>query len=302
VSTSEPKTTIPIDVIEGADILGESPIWLEDRQRLVWVDIRSGLLCELDPPTGEKTTEQFPTPLGFVLPRRGGGLVVGVGMSIVLVDPDGSRRTLVQIDDPNPGNRFNDARCDAQGRLWAGGVSVPPVVGAPRLEGVCSLYRIEADGTAEVMLDNLTVSNGLGWLDEGRTFLHTDTQTQTISRYRVDVERGTLHDGEPWVVIDRADGIPDGMTIDSEDGIWVALFGGGELRRYAPDGSILGRYAMPVTGVTCPTFGGPDYQDLYATSATLFLSPEEIERQQIAGSLFRMRPGVTGRPELPFAG
>ncbi len=290
------------DVFEGADFLGESPIWLPERGVVVWVDIRLGLLHTLDPSTGERNAEEFPVPLGFVLPRRDGGLVVGVGMSVVLIDADGSRRTLVEIEDATPGNRFNDARCDAQGRLWAGSVSVPAVIGDPRIEGSCALYRIEADGRSEVVLEGLTVSNGLGWLDDGRTLLHTDTHTQRITRYTVDIELGRLSDAQLWVEIDRKDGIPDGMTIDSEDGVWVALFGGGELRRYSPSGEVLARYEVPVSGVTCPTFGGHDLRDLYATSATLFLSPEEIERQKVAGSLFRARPGVVGRPELSFAG
>ena len=116
------------------------------------------------------------------------------------------------------------------------------------------------------------------------------------------MEKGTLHDGEVWAEIDREHGIPDGMTIDDEDGVWVALFHGSELRRYAPDGSILARYEMPVTGITCPEFGGPDLGDLYLTSATLFLTPEQIAEQRVAGSIFRIRPGVKGRPELEFAG
>ncbi|CAB4955865.1 unannotated protein [freshwater metagenome] len=297
-----PKIPIAYDVFEGDDLLGESPIWLGGQNKLVWVDIRNGLLHTMDPVTGERSREEFPTPLGFVLPRRNGGLVVGIGMTIVLIDPDGTRRTLLEITGQPSGNRFNDARCDAQGRLWAGSISVPEIIGAPRLQGVASLYRIEPDGSSEIVLDGLTVSNGLGWLDEGRTLLHTDTETQIIKRFRVDVEKGTLHDGEVWAEIDREHGIPDGMTIDDEDGVWVALFHGSELRRYAPDGSILARYEMPVTGITCPEFGGPDLGDLYLTSATLFLTPEQIAEQRVAGSIFRIRPGVKGRPELEFAG
>jgi sugar lactone lactonase YvrE len=293
---------LAFDVFEGNDVLGESPIWLSDQGVVVWVDIRSGILHRLDPVTGERSATEFPTPLGFVLPRRGGGLVVGVGMSIVLVDPDGSRRTLVAVEDPTPGNRFNDARCDAQGRLWAGTINVPAVIGAPRVEGTCALYRIDPDGSHEIVIDGITVSNGLGWLDEGRTLLHTDTHTQRITRYTVDVETGQVSDPQVWAEIDRAHGIPDGMTIDAEDCVWVALFSGGELRRYAPSGEILARYRVPVTGVTCPTFGGPELTDLYATSATLFLTPDEIEQQRVAGSLFRARAGVAGRPELAFAG
>jgi sugar lactone lactonase YvrE len=302
MTTNAELLTLQYDVFDGADVLGESPIWLPERGLIAWVDIRLGLLHTLDPVTGERSVEEHPVPLGFVLPRRGGGLVVGVGMSVVLIDPDGTRRTLVEVDEPTPGNRFNDARCDAQGRLWAGSISVPAVIGEPRVEGSCALYRIEPDGSTEVVVEGLTVSNGLGWLDEGRTLLHTDTHTQKITRYTLDVESGRLSDPQLWAEIDRKDGIPDGMTIDSEDGVWIALFGGGELRRYSPSGDVLGRYEFPVSGVTCPTFGGHDLRDLYATSATLFLSPEEIERQKVAGSLFRARPGVVGRPELAFAG
>lgn len=290
------------EVFEGSDLLGESPIWLADRSRLVWVDIRLGLLHTLDPVTRDRTTEQFSIPLGFVLPRRNGGLVVGVGLSIVLVDPDGSRRTLLEIDEPTPGNRFNDARCDPRGRLWAGTISIPPVIGGPRVEGSCALYRIESDGAAEAVVEGLTVSNGLGWLDEGRTLLHTDTHTCLVTRYTVDAETGRVSEPTPWVEIDPADGVPDGMAIDSEDCVWMALFSGGEVRRYSPTGEILARYSLPISGVTCPTFGGPDLRDLYLTSATLFLTPEEIARQRIAGSLLRARPGVVGRPELAFAG
>jgi sugar lactone lactonase YvrE len=279
----------------GADELGESPVWLAREGRLARVDIsgRSIVLC--DPRTG--TERRLPTdePVGFVVPVRGGGLLAGIGRTLVRIEEEGAvERRLAAVEPETPGNRFNDAACDARGRLWAGTMSTS------RVPGAAALYRVEAGRGPERALAGVTISNGLDWNLDATRLYYVDSLTQRIDAIDFDLDRGRLGARRRFAAIDAADGLPDGLCVDAEGGVWVALFGGGAIRRYRADGTLDAQLALPVSRPTSLAFGGADLQDLYVTSARHTLTPTDRLQQPLAGSLLRLRPGVTGRAPHAF--
>jgi len=281
------------------DMLGEGPHWDETTGLLSRVDIHAGLLRLCDPVTGVQSTQKLGPPVGFALPRRTGGFVVGMGLRIVLLDPDGAQRTIVDLSHLDPYNRFNDAVCDAQGRLWAGTMCSQRPDGVRPL-GEASLYRIDPDGTCEEVLSDLTISNGMDWPDE-HTLMHVDSFRHRIDTYPVDAA-GRLGEGSILAEFDPADGLPDGLTIDDEVCVWIAFFGSGQVRRLDPRGAEITRVTFPATCTTSVAFGGPDLSDLFVPTSRHRLTPEQTAQQPLAGSLFRVRPGVRGRLGHRFAG
>jgi sugar lactone lactonase YvrE len=160
--------------------------------------------------------------------------------------------------------------------------------------GAGRLYRLEPDRTVSVVLDSVTCSNGLAWSPDRQTAYYVDSPTQRIDAFDPD-----LTGRRPFVTVPAEDGLPDGLTVDAEGGVWVAFYGGSAVRRYAPDGSVSEVLELPVTQVTACTFGGPALDELYITTSRENVADGE---QPEAGSVFRARPGVTGLPVLPFAG
>jgi sugar lactone lactonase YvrE len=187
---------------------------------------------------------------------------------------------------------MNDGRCDPAGRFWAGTMSTE------REPGAGSLYRLEQVGGAllpQRVLGGLTVANGIDWSPEGRLMYYIDSPTQRIDVFDFDVETGAISNRRIFAEIPKAEGLPDGMVVDAEGGVWVALFGAGRLRRYTPSAVVAQEIEVPVALVTSAAFGGPGLGDLYITTARHRLSAEERDRQIHAGSLFCCRPGPTGR-------
>jgi sugar lactone lactonase YvrE len=263
-----------------ADALGEGPVWLPEEEALLRVDIAAGEIVRRDR-DGREQRRRLRPPVGFALPRAAGGLVAGVGRELVVLDP--APRTLAAVEPDRPGNRFNDAACDPCGRLWAGTLSTT------RAPGTAALYRVAPGDAPRVALAGVTVSNGLDWSPDATRLYYVDSVTQRIDALGFDLDRGRLGARRPFAAVDPADGLPDGLCVDADGGVWVALFGGGAIRRYAPDGRLSAHVPLPVSHPTSLAFGGADLRDLYVTSAR-------------RGSLLRLRPGVAGRLTTPFAG
>jgi sugar lactone lactonase YvrE len=198
------------------------------------------------------------------------------------------------VDEPDH-TRLNDCRCDPAGRLWAGTMS------RERRPGTAALYRL-GPGGLERAIGGTTISNGLGWSPDGRSMYFIDSPTQRIDVLDYDVATGRAADRRPLVTIPEEDGLPDGLTVDAEGGIWVALFGGGAVRRYAPDGGLDAHVALPASHPTCPAFGGDDLRTLFVTTSRHRLTPAERAAQPLAGAVLGLRPGPAGRPGTPFAG
>jgi sugar lactone lactonase YvrE len=263
---------------------------------LIWVDITGGVVHCWKPQTDEQADLAFDGELSAAVPRAGGGLVLAIDHSLVLYDEGGGTQSVATVEEDRADNRFNDCRCDPHGRLWAGTMS------KQREPGAAALYRLDADGSLRQMVSGTTISNGLGWSLAGDAMYFIDSTTQRIDVFDFDPASGSLSERRALVAIDPADGLPDGLTVDAEGGIWVALFGGGCVRRYTADGVLDAVIELPTSNPTCPAFGGPDLDTLYVTSAQHRLTPEQLRMQPLAGALFALRPGVRGRPAFMFAG
>jgi sugar lactone lactonase YvrE len=286
----------PDVLVADGDELGEGPHWDAATGELLRVDITRGRVHRLDPVSGRASSIDVGDLVGFAIPRASGGLVVGVRRAVVLLDPDGSRRTLATLAPDHPDNRLNDAKCDPMGRLWAGTMAM----GETQPDG--ALYRIEGGGVVEEVVSGLTVSNGLDWSPDATLMYLNDSPTRQVDVFDHDPSTGAVTGRRPFARIDSADGAPDGLTVDADGGVWVALFGGGQVRRYSPDGRLDVVVPLPVTNVTSLTFGGPDYADLFVTTARHNLDAAQLDAQPLAGAVFVLQPGVRGRPAGRFAG
>jgi sugar lactone lactonase YvrE len=273
-------------VTRGSDALGEGPVWLASERQLVRVDVTAPAIVRRD--VAARTEERTPVGahVGFALPTSAGGLVAGVGREVHLVQPS---QALAAVEPDRPENRFNDAGCDARGRLWAGTMSTT------RCQGAAALYRLMPDGQLSVALDGVTISNGLDWNRDATLLYYVDSTTQRVDAIDFDLDRGRLGRRRTFATIAPEDGLPDGLTVDAEGGVWLALFGGSAIRRYSPDGRLDAELRLPVTNPTSMAFAGPDLGDLYITSARHRLGAEQLAQEPLAGSLLRVRPGVRGR-------
>ena len=282
-------------VVGFGSFLGEGPVWDARIGRVAWVDILEGRL-HLTAGDGETRTITLPSPVGSIVPRARGGWVAALTDGFWAVADDGAVERLADVQSDRPDLRFNDGKCDPQGRFWAGTMALDHRAAAG------ALYRLDADLSVHRLLDGVAISNGLDWSVDGRTMYYIDTPTRRIDRFDFDPADGSITGRRPFASIAAGDGSPDGLTVDAEDGVWVALWDGWTVRRYLPDGSIDREIRLPVSEVTCPAFGGPDLDELYITTAWELLSAEQHAREPLAGALFRARPGVRGRPPTPFAG
>jgi sugar lactone lactonase YvrE len=281
--------------------LSEGPRWHQERQELLWVDIlgkqvHRGRVGE-DGGLEVLTTMYLDRHVGAVAPAESGGYVVAAGQGYVYISPDGELRDLAQPEAGNTGVRMNDGACDAQGRFWAGTVAYDETPGA------AALYRLELDGTTTTMLTGLTISNGIGWSPGGATMYLNDSGSADVFAFDFDGPTGAVSGRRTLVHIAKPGVVPDGLTVDEEGGIWVALWGGGAVRRYLPDGSLAETVELPVERPTSCAFGGPDRSTLFVTSARADLSDEALAQQPHAGHVFAIEGlGVRGMPALPYRG
>ena len=282
-------------VLDAGAELGEGPRWDGEAGELVWVDIMAGAIHRFDPATGLDRSLTVGQPVGAANLRRSGGLVLALRDGIALLDEQRPTelRWLAEIERDEPGTRMNDAACDPDGRLWAGTMDME------ERSPVGALYRVEPTGAVETTLRAVTVSNGIGWSPDGRRLYYIDSPRARLEVFDFDPAAGGVCGRRTVVQIAPSDGEPDGLTVDAEGCIWVALWGGWSIRRYHPDGSLAGVVDVPAGRVTSCAFGGPTLDTLYVTTAR----PDEPDpRQPFAGGIFAVRPGVTGLPTSRFAG
>jgi sugar lactone lactonase YvrE len=279
------------------DELGEGVTWDAASRRLISVDIMRGRVHVFDPSEGTARTLHVGQPVGAAVPCRDGGLMLAVRDGFARLDLDTSALTFVaHVELDRPDQRMNDGACDAAGRFWAGTMAIDC------RPGLGSLYRLDPDGSVHTILTGIGISNGIDWSLDGAVMYYVDSHTQRIDQFDFDLSTGSIANRRPFVAIAAAEGCPDGLTVDAEGAIWLALWGGSCLRRYLPDGTLDRVLELPVTHPTTCAFGGPTLSDLYITSATIELSDDERREQPAAGSLLRHRPGVTGRPAHAFGG
>lgn len=288
-------TDAPEVVVHAHPDHGEGPVWADGV--LYWVDIAGGKVHRYDPASGKDTETAVGQALGAVVPRASGGLVLAVRDGFAELRPgEDQMRLIAPVEREVAGNRMNDGKCDHQGRYWASTMAFDAAAGAG------ALYCLEPDLQVRKVLDGLTIGNGLAWSADDTTFFFIDSLTYGVDAYPFDAATGELGERRRIIEIAEADGIPDGMCIDADGYLWVALYRGGCVRRYHPHGTLDRELRLPVANPTCPTFGGQDLGDLYITTTAEGLSDEEREQQPLAGAVFRVRPGVTGVPTDAFAG
>jgi len=279
-------------VLPAAAILAEGPVWREGH--LFWVDIERGEIHELDPQTGADRSWTFPHRLGFAVPTERGDWIVGTERGLARFAPVESR--LVWVAHPEsdlPGNRFNDAKCDPAGRLWAGTMAINE---AP--EGG-TLYRVEADWRITPIVRPVSISNGLAWSPDGRTLYYIDSPTRRVDAFEFDPATGEI--ARRRTSIEVTDGFPDGMCADKAGNLWIALWGGWCVACYNPyTGKRLTEVRVPVEAVTSCCFGEAD--DLWITTARRDLDAAGRQKQPLAGGIFQARVGVRGFPTSLFAG
>jgi sugar lactone lactonase YvrE len=227
------------------------------------------------------------------VPRAGGGLALALRDGFALVSPDGGGPELVApVESGRRDTRMNDGACDSRGRFWAGTMSLRG--GDTR---TAALYRLDSDLRVTRILPGISVSNGIGWSPDDSTLYHVDSPRRRIDVYDFDPDTGTIARRRAVIPIAAELGTPDGLTVDAEGGIWIALWGGGAVVRISPEGVLEQRIELPASHVTSCCFGGAGLASLFVTSASRG-APDE----PLAGSVFACRPGVHGLPATPFAG
>jgi sugar lactone lactonase YvrE len=284
-----------VEVVVAAECeLGEGPVWDARSGRIAWVDILGRQVHLHDPTTG--ATESIATPLdvGAIVPRLAGGFMAALQDGFWVVG-DGPARRVATVPEARPEIRFNDGKCDPAGRFWAGTMPYDEVSPAG------SLYRLARDGSVAQVLDGVTISNGLAWSGDGTTLYYIDTPTRRVDAFAYDAATGEIANRRVAIEIPDGAGWPDGMTIDAEDGLWVALWGGSALHRYV-DGRLDRVITLPVSQPTSCAFGGPNLDQLYITSAWKGLSNAARREEPLAGGLFRIRPGVRGTAAVSYDG
>ena len=284
-------------VWEEPAILGEGPLWVARENAVYWVDIVRRNLHRFGLADSTRRTWTFETEVTSLAARQQGGFVGTVRGGFAFIDPEtGTVEPIAMPEADMPENRFNDGKVDESGRYWAGSMD-----DGEKLE-TGSLYRLDGDLSIHKMDDNYFITNGPAFSLDGRTLYHTDSAKRTIYAFELS-EDGAIANKRVFVKLEtEEEGNPDGMTVDSENCIWLSHFGGSRITRYSPEGQVLQVLPMPVPNITSRTFAGPDLDTLYITTARHLLSEEEIQKYPLSGSLFTCKPGVTGCPTPLFAG
>jgi len=278
-------------VANTGDVLGEVPRWHQGENALYWIDALKPAIHRYDPSSGAVQSWTPPEKLGSFAPSAGGGLIIAGRNGFALYDPVSGAFT--RISDPEnkaEENILNDGRCDTQGRFWAGSMT-------KTMNGATGkLYCVDKGRTA-ARDEDIWVSNGVAWSPDDRTLYFADSHVHTIFAYDYDIATGAIGRRRVFVDAKGEQGVPDGASCDAEGFLWTAMFDGGCLVRYAPDGRYDRTVPVPVSRPTACAFGGPDMRTMYVTTATFRLLPDKREREPHAGGLLALDVGVKGLPE-----
>ncbi len=268
--------------------LGEGPTWDPATGRLLWLDILGSRLHTYDPATGRSTVRVTEQHVGAAKPRAGGGLVLNLRDGVGLLDEDGSFCWLHH--EPIPGRRANDAAVAPDGSLWVGTMRYDEAPGGG------TLSRVTGDGSVSVVLDDVAVSNGTGWSPSGTLMYYIDSPTRRVDVF--DHADGRVTNRRPFAEIEDGAGFPDGLTVDAAGCVWVALWAGGAVRRYTPEGVLDRVIELPTPLVTACAFGGADLTDLYVTTARVGLEAPH----PLSGSLLVVPGAGQGVAQPAFTG
>ncbi len=284
--------------------LAERPVWDATVGCLIWVDINAGQLHQFcvdqsGRDAGDRVIVTAGVPVGAAAPRAGGGYVLAAADGFRLITADGAADGPPLRPAGMPEHvRFNDGACDPAGRFWAG------TYATDGQRGTGSLYRLDPDGSVTVALGGVTESNGLAWSPDASAFYYTDSgeEQSRVREFKFDLGSGALGDERDLIRFAPGDGIADGVVVDAEGCLWIAMWEGGCVRRYSAGGDLIGLYPVPVSQPTCPGFGGPGLAELFVTTAWESLDDARRAAEPLAGLLLRTRPGVSGLPVASYGG
>ena len=276
-----PFETLPVPPSQ----LGEGPVWDAQEKALCWVDITGGIIHEYEVGPGNHRTLEMNDMIGAVALYPNGDFLGALQGGLARIARKGGAHTPVcHPEAVHPENRYNDGKCDPQGRFWVGSMALDERPGAG------SLYLLQADGTAERKVEGVGISNGLAWSLDGGTLYYIDSPTRQVQAFDFDPGTGGLSNRRVAFSIPEEEGVPDGMTIDREGMLWIAHWGGWQVARWDPhSGKKLVGWPLPAGQITSCTFGGEGLGDLFVTSARIGLSDKELEAQPLAGGVFVFR-------------
>lgn len=282
--------------LKASAVLGEGPVWDAVTNTLYWLDIKSKRLFRWHPLTAEQREWKFDQMIGCIALTSSADVVCALQDKVVLLDTVTSQVTdIVPLEPELPENRANDGKVDAAGRFWIGTLHIPGD------KNKAALYMMDKNRQLVKKADGLSLSNGLGWSPDGKTFYLVDTLEDHVLQYEFNPENGDLSDRRVILDFSDADGSPDGMCVDAEGMLWIAFYGGKRVGRYDPaSGKQLAEIAVPAVNVTCCVFGGETLDTLYITTARDGVSEDELTEYPLTGSLFMINPGVKGQPGNRF--
>jgi sugar lactone lactonase YvrE len=284
-------------VVNHRCLLGEGPVWDAKLRRICWIDILQGEIHEYSPGDNIFRTLSVNQMIGAIAICKNGNFLAALKNGFGFIDRHSGVLNMIANPEPHlPGNRFNDGKCDPEGRFWAGTMSHSDEHEAG------SLYVLDKDLSITKKVERTTISNGMAWSPDQQTYYFIDTPTFTVVAFSFDKASGEISNRRIIIQISQHDGSPDGMTIDSEGMLWIAHWDGWQITQWNPEsGEKIHSIHLPVARVTSCTFGGDGLQDLYITTARTGLDEEQLKNQPLAGSLFVIRnTGYTGLPAFEF--
>ncbi|GAB3204094.1 sugar lactone lactonase YvrE [Pontibacter aydingkolensis] len=295
-SESAAGLTAALELDAGAR-LGEGALWHPTEQCLYWVDIEGRALHIYNPETKQDRVLHLGERIGTVVPVEGGGALVALQNGIHYLHTDSGKLSFITNPIKEKDIRFNDGKCDPSGRFWVGTMALDT------REGVADLYMLDHDCFIHHMLGNLTISNGIAWTQDKKTAYFTDTPTQTVKAFAYNDASGQISEGKVIIKIPKEEGSPDGMTLDAEGNLWIALHGGGAVAKYNPEtGEQLQKVNVPAINTTSCAFGGKDLDTLYITTGRDGVGEEELRNYPYHGGLFSVKPDVRGIPASFYKG
>jgi sugar lactone lactonase YvrE len=281
---------------ETSDVLGEGPVWDVREQAFYWVDIRGCLVRRYDWASGRLQSWTLPEMVGSLAVRAHSGLLLAMRSTLSFFDPSGGALESVAAPEAGRENmRFNDGKCDRQGRFWVG--TMNDVVREPS----GTLYRLDPQRGCVAQFNGIRTPNSLAWSPDGRTMYFADSRSHVIHAYPYDTSTGEIGAPRPFYAVEPP-AIPDGATVDADGCLWSALYGGSRLVRITPDGRLDRTIELPVLQPTSCQFVGPDLDLLFVTTAKQRLSEEQLAQQPLAGALLAVEAGVKGLPEARYQG